>query len=392
MTEQFEKQITRLKTVLNLELPASLLDRIVIVFKDSDENNWTVENLSYRFKDGPLPCPFYPGFYYIPGFSRYVIDRSGTLTVVRTTHQIKWSVTLPGKNGVIGGYRAASIISDQGRRKGISRHRVLCIVFKDYQGHLDDLWVNHKNGVPGDDRLDNLEFCTPSQNVKHAYDHGLHSHKTVAVDIWNWKTDEKLSFTTMQTCADHLNLNHAFISSRLKAGNNKRFEDGWRFKRQVDDWLPLNDRVGAMSTNIDVFARHIYTNQVWVFGSIADAARHTGIGDRSVRKHAVTKPMIPLNGWNFRYVRDYEGWPQYTEQHLAIFRDRPKKGGDGIEVFDLETNEMLFFTSDEAAGKHFGISPITASKLARYEGTRAGRYKFKLFKVRETLMVPSLSN
>lgn len=33
--------------------------------------------------------------------------------------------------------------------------------------------INHKNGVNGDNRLENLEYATHGDNVRHAYDMGL---------------------------------------------------------------------------------------------------------------------------------------------------------------------------------------------------------------------------
>jgi hypothetical protein len=36
-----------------------------------------------------------------------------------------------------------------------------------------DLLVNHINGVKHDDRLENLEYCTASENISHAYKNGL---------------------------------------------------------------------------------------------------------------------------------------------------------------------------------------------------------------------------
>lgn len=62
--------------------------------------------------------------------------------------------------------------------------------------------------------------------------------------------------------------------------------------------------------------------------------------------------------------------------------------GDGIEVYDVETNDHLFFTSAQECATHFNISPITASKLARYEGTRDKRYKFKLFRIKDVNIGP----
>lgn len=38
---------------------------------------------------------------------------------------------------------------------------------------LEGFEINHKNGIKTDNRLENLEYCTSSQNTQHAYDMGL---------------------------------------------------------------------------------------------------------------------------------------------------------------------------------------------------------------------------
>lgn len=50
-------------------------------------------------------------------------------------------------------------------------HRLVLIAFKGYD--KERLFVNHINGNKQDNRLENLEWVTPSENMKHAYRIGL---------------------------------------------------------------------------------------------------------------------------------------------------------------------------------------------------------------------------
>ena len=50
-------------------------------------------------------------------------------------------------------------------------HRLVMLAFFG----KSDLEVNHKNGNKTDNRLENLEYCTAKQNMRHAFDTGLAS-------------------------------------------------------------------------------------------------------------------------------------------------------------------------------------------------------------------------
>lgn len=54
-----------------------------------------------------------------------------------------------------------------------SIHRLVLIAFNPIKGY-EDLQVNHINGNKLDNSLVNLEWCTSSENVKHAFRTGLH--------------------------------------------------------------------------------------------------------------------------------------------------------------------------------------------------------------------------
>lgn len=65
------------------------------------------------------------------------------------------------------GYPAVSLHNETGQK--ICRlHRLLAIAFIPNPENKKD--INHKNGIKTDFRLDNLEWATRSENIKHSYD------------------------------------------------------------------------------------------------------------------------------------------------------------------------------------------------------------------------------
>lgn len=68
------------------------------------------------------------------------------------------------------GYLKVGLIKD-GINKQHSVHRLVCSSF--IENIYNKPQVNHKNGVKTDNRLENLEWSTSSENHKHAYKIGL---------------------------------------------------------------------------------------------------------------------------------------------------------------------------------------------------------------------------
>jgi hypothetical protein len=54
----------------------------------------------------------------------------------------------------------------------VKSYRVHRLIMRLFVGE-SKLQVNHKNGIKTDNRLENLEYCTRSENMIHAYDIGL---------------------------------------------------------------------------------------------------------------------------------------------------------------------------------------------------------------------------
>lgn len=63
------------------------------------------------------------------------------------------------------------ILSKNNRKKTHHIHRLVAMAFLD--DYCEMLDVNHKDGNKLNNNLANLEMCTRSENIRHAYDNGL---------------------------------------------------------------------------------------------------------------------------------------------------------------------------------------------------------------------------
>jgi|SRR5690554_810142 len=68
------------------------------------------------------------------------------------------------------GYYQVSLYTEHGRNQPFV-HRIIAFTF--IENPRNKPQVNHKNGIKTDNRIENLEWCTHSENNKHAYDAGL---------------------------------------------------------------------------------------------------------------------------------------------------------------------------------------------------------------------------
>lgn len=69
------------------------------------------------------------------------------------------------------GYRRIDFKVD-GKRLRLYVHRIVALSFIDNNTPIK-IHVNHKNGIKHDNRVSNLEWCTPAENNSHAWETGL---------------------------------------------------------------------------------------------------------------------------------------------------------------------------------------------------------------------------
>ncbi len=71
------------------------------------------------------------------------------------------------------GYLMVKLCSAPNPVNKIGIHRIVGIAFLSESRTKEKVFINHKNGIKTDNRVENLEWCTPRENNLHAFRTGL---------------------------------------------------------------------------------------------------------------------------------------------------------------------------------------------------------------------------
>lgn len=95
--------------------------------------------------------------------TNYFINQLGEIKNIKTDRILKQKITQRGYMFVT--------VSINGKLKDLSIHREVAKAFISNDNNLS--FVNHKDGNKQNNSVENLEWCTPSENMKHAYKNNL---------------------------------------------------------------------------------------------------------------------------------------------------------------------------------------------------------------------------
>lgn len=104
----------------------------------------------------------------IPGHPGYMANSDGKI-IGKRGNVMKGHIDRCGYHEVV--------LSENGKSKSWLVHRLVMSTFVPTK-NMEQLDVNHRNGIKTDNRLENLEWCTRSENTRHSYQNGLQTKVT----------------------------------------------------------------------------------------------------------------------------------------------------------------------------------------------------------------------
>ncbi len=108
----------------------------------------------------------------IPGINKnYLASEDGQIKRIAYYKDYPNGVKIFAKEKILKQWLRGEYLTIEIDSKSQSVHRLICAAFNDKLWGQD--YVNHKNGDKLDNRKDNLEWCTKSENAKHMYATGL---------------------------------------------------------------------------------------------------------------------------------------------------------------------------------------------------------------------------
>ena len=153
----------------------------------------------------------YEGIYEVSDLGR--VRTSKTKTTYSKIHGVRhWKQRILKPKVCKRGDSRVSLWKD-GREKTFLVHRLVAMAF--LPNPQNKKTVNHIDGNPKNNRLENLEWATYEENNNHAFDNRL-IKSAVGVILVNKNTKEIMSFRSLAKASNFLGKNAGYLSDALK--------------------------------------------------------------------------------------------------------------------------------------------------------------------------------
>lgn len=309
-----------------------------------------------------------PGYYIYPENTIIAINIDGS--VINCLNKRPYKITYRSDRG----NRMRPYVLYQvpgGNSTSILVYRILAHTFIGRPKHLVQyphsmLEVNHIDGNAENNRLENLEWVTKQENLKHARD--INAHRTMQpVIMRDMNTLETFYFDSITDCYDEMKINRSTLQRVLQQ------PEWWNYCYRTDttayqfqyadkaqDWRkPDEDKVryfgeGLQTHSRRIYVRNIRTGVISEYPSINHVAREFTVPYSTLTlylnnrmTHHVHLVLRTRSGdierYEARYAGDKTAWMHTPDQYGVPLGTATSVTNEAIVVRCLETGEDLHY-------------------------------------------------
>lgn len=192
-------------------------------------------------------------------------------------------------------YRAVSLRVEN-KYKYVLVHRAVAFAFLDKIDGKNH--INHKDGNKSNNRVDNLEWCSCSENNIHARSHGLTTNDSQKTPILQITLNGTVinEYNSISEAKKTTGIKH--ITSVLTGERNTAGGYVWKYK----DEKHMKQREGIKKAVAQYSLDGIL---VEIYKSVSDASRRTGIYRKGIND-CCTGRIKTTGGYSFKYIQLYE--------------------------------------------------------------------------------------
>lgn len=187
-------------------------------------------------------------------------------------------------------------------------HRLLALTFLPKpETPVEELEVNHIDGVKTNNALSNLEWVTFSGNLFHAYMNDLRTDNRPVL-VKDFRTSEIVRHYSLTECARAMGVSPANIHWHLKSSN--RGKVSWNFYVLIyegEDWPEVDEsEIGRYRNGSakDIIVTAVESGKSEIFESLGIAVRALDLKYNNVAMHIHRYKNKPYRGLIFRYIDD----------------------------------------------------------------------------------------
>ena len=163
------------------------------------------------------------------------------------------------KSSLRNGYQSVSL-SKENIKKTINIHKVVCETF--IENIENKPYINHKNGNKTDNRVLNLEWCSPKENVKHALETKLNKPSTKQVEQYSYDGKKLIAtFNSIREAEEETGIGNRLISSVCRGKKNSAHGFKWKYVEPIEI-IEKDDVIGKI---IPDFPNYILTKDKKIY-------------------------------------------------------------------------------------------------------------------------------